>query len=305
MDDTHILSQHRFGMVTYSPQISYPSLTNDFLNIFLIKLKELSPHFVWGIEKDGQPGVHFHCVFSVTKAFEDVKEITSQKVKTKFLLYKEMKNFLNHARVKCSCGPHQLQAVLLTNDHLHHMTKIGYCLKENPLRKEITFSLQTITEAIRFYWSSIKTQITVTDDWDLLTPQNAYIKLPHICKDQNIDLTGDELLYFLSINGVGYVNISTKQLKTVCLQLKTKQEFKGEKNPLKLHQLKLKLNEHAEYESEKLNPADVQNPWISKYMTIFKQYRALVEDYNELLKEHSKNPKFKSKNPQFIELPTD
>ena len=34
------LANSRFGLITYKPQISYPSLTDDFLTIILPKLKQ-------------------------------------------------------------------------------------------------------------------------------------------------------------------------------------------------------------------------------------------------------------------------
>lgn len=284
MAEIQILSKSRFGMVTYNPQISYPSLVDDFLNIFLPKMKEHSQHFVWAIEKDGTPDRHCHSVFLVSD-----KEDSSQKVRQKFIEFKLMKDFLKHSAKECmGVGPVQLQAVLLSpGEKLHHMIKIGYCLKENPIQREFTFSSGVITQCVKLYWSSIKTQIVTTNDWDLLTTKNIYTKLPYILKETNIDLTGDDLLYHLSTKQVGYVNITPKQLKTVCLQLKINQEFKGEKNEEKLHLLKMQINEHSEWDDHwlDLNPNAFQNPWIGKYRKIYKKHKQLVEDSNDMLKK--------------------
>lgn len=270
-----ILENSRFGFITYRPQISYPSLTLDFLNIILPKLKSKCNYFLWAIEDYEEPSQHIHIFFKLHKS-----ETKKQKIKQNYIDYKEMKNFLKYTIEQCSCGPNQLDIVLVPEGVEPAMTKIGYCLKQNPIKHEIMgIPKQIITESIKFYKSIEKTTLPSQEDWDLITPKNVYTKLPFIFKKHNIDPYGPDFLYNCSIQNIGVANISFKQLKTAYLQLKIKSIYKDKNKTEILQELKDKLNQEAEWEFDQF---DFQADDKSRLINMKKDIARLSERNKEL-----------------------
>lgn len=259
------LENSRFTLITYKPQVSYPSLTDDFLTIILPKLKQKSNFFLWSIEADETPDKHIHIFLKLKDT-----EHKEGKIKQNYLNFKAMKDFLDYAKKDCNCNHRQLTHPLLKNELENHMAKLGYCLKENPKRYgSVGISEQLMTECLKFYWSTEKCKPSTEEDWDLITPKNVYTKLPHIFKTHNIDPYGHDFLYNCSIKDIGIANISPKQLKTAYCQLKIKQIYKDKEKTEILHCLKDKLNteydwhdmedyyDFHEHDSDKLNRKNI------------------------------------------------
>jgi transcriptional regulator of met regulon len=238
------LTNSRFGLITYKPQISYPSLTDDFLTIILPKLKQKCNFFLWAVEDDDTPMRHIHIFLKLNK-----NEEKKQKIKQNYLDFKAMKDFLSHSIKHCEGNSHQIDHPLLTQDLHHHMDRLGYCMKQNPRRWGCEgISDEIITQCVKLHHANEKVKPTTEEDWDLLTPKNVYTKLPHIFKTKNIDPYGHDFLYHCSINNIGLANISVKQLKIAYTQLKIKSIYKDEEKKHNLSNLKESLNQEMDWE---------------------------------------------------------
>jgi len=288
METKDILS-HKFGFVTFTPHPSEIEVLNHFHNLFFPMISLKSKFVGFSTEKHGTPDQHIHYIFTLPPDGE------TQKLKARIFVksINDFKKYLKREGKLTVINDNNTQALnykYVKNTNEDKLKTIGYVFKDNSPSRHTPFPEDFITQAVKFYYANRKIDKSeVKSDWHLLTPKNVYTKLPHICKENNIDCYGPNLLANLSYSKVGIANITPKQLKSAYLQLKIHELKDDPENSQIMNALINELNDSYEWdflESCKFhNKMDEvlsqKNKQIQDLVRQKKEYKEMVDSQRE------------------------
>lgn len=216
----------RHAFITFRSHPNEQHLTELFINIILIKIKEVSETYCIAQEDFGTPSRHIHIFFTHT---QDDK----QHFENKFLLHKKAKElwetlkdlqtnvvytgkmkFVGSSSGGTSYGLDS-QWDIEKGENPDPKYYIGYCCKNNDTLTDIKgFSQEYISKSVLYYSACEGTKLLNTSKniWRILKSNNAHSYITDFCKKNDIiiddDLDERLLQKMMASQGISVVELS-------------------------------------------------------------------------------------------------